>query len=483
MLEQEHLHQLKNICPDHIDGDSDQAYEHFKEWRHKKATGVSDLVLLPNNTSQVSKILKYCNDHNIKIFPQGGNTGLVGGSTPNIKGDNICLNLSRMNKINGISDDKSSVKLESGCIVDKLNEYLAEHNLFYPISFGATGTAQIGATVATNAGGANAVKYGVTRDMVISMKVVLADGEILELGGTLKDTAGLQIQHLFIGSEGTLGIITELELKIFPKPKNRVTIFSGLNEAENNLKCFTSLKENFADQIETFEIINKTAFEYSQKYQNLKILDSNNFDYKFYLLIELVDSFDGDILQKRAEDVFANLLEDRIIDDVIIANSLEQRRQIWNIRENISEASRQYSEGIAIYFDTAVPIYNIIKFMNGSEQIAKEHSNKNAIGIDVLSFGHFGDGNIHVHINNISSADKDKFLTIKNDLESEVLDLAINKLSGTGWAEHGIGEKNISNYRKFTNSIKLDIEESIKKKFDPNNILNPDRVFYLPDKL
>ncbi len=444
-------------------------------------TGISKLVLLPKTTQQVSQILKYCNKNNISIFTQGGNTGLVGGSIADESGKGIVISTKYMNEIlSDISSESISVKLQAGVVIDALNEKISPHNLFCSIKHGGTGSCNIGGSLATNAGGSNALKYGVVKDQILGFTVVLPNGEILKFNSNLKDTTGINIKDIFIGSEGSLGVITEAEIKLHPIPKSTETILLGLNSFEEIDVLYSSLRKEFGPySLEAFEYMNKQSYNLSFEFTEGSKSIPLSLECNHYVLAE-ISSYDknNEDLQSKLLNFFDNNQKIINIDEVMLSMSKTERNLMWLIREHCSSASKNFSGGNGIWFDDCVPFEKV----ESSIQRTQEYLHKNYTEffenevIKLLAFGHRADGNIHIHIVQNQNETNFKIQDHLDELEEHRLKL-ISELGGNPFAEHGVGIK--TKRMKYIQPEQIELMKKIKSLIDPNYIMNPGRVLPL----
>jgi FAD/FMN-containing dehydrogenase len=439
--------------------------------------GKAGLVIFPQTTEQVAEVLKYCNKHKIKVFTQGGNSGLVGGSTPDDSGESVVLKTTKMDKVlTEINDDISSVKTQAGVIIDALNEKLAAVDLFCSIKHGGTGSATTGGNAATNSGGENAIKYGVTRDQVIGLTVVTPTGEILKLGGNAKDTAN-SIMHKFIGSEGALGVITEVELKVYNKPKNLQTALITFDDIKNITPFLAKLKKEFGkDGIESFEFMNNFIFSRSCKITNGADALGLPADKAAYVIFEVSSSAKNEDMLER---VIGFLEQNQHLIDFnnsIPATDGNSRSLFWAIREHCTDASKEFSGANAVRFDTCVPLDKVAASVVTTEQkLRAQLSDGFSSGaVQYGAFGHWGDGNIHIHV----VQDKETIVPLgqivldnEKNIEKTVFNYQVRELGGTGSAEHGFG-RITSKFMYYPAAVLKQILQD-KESLDPNNILNP----------
>lgn len=445
--------------------DKNDMQKYLKEWRGVY-TGVAGAIVKPKSTKEVSNILKFAYRKNISCIPQGGNTGLVGGQIP-FNRDHIVISLERLNKIREINPTDQSVTVEAGLILSDLQKKCDENNLIFPLSLASEGSCSLGGNIASNAGGVAVLYYGNTRELVMGLEVVLSDGSIINnLKTLIKDNTGYSIKDLFVGSEGTLGVITAATLKVFPKPKNIYTALLSVNSPKQSIEILNHIRNNLSIPLTAFELMNNFSIELVNKHMDKTSIPIEKF--KWLILVE----FSSIEVSKNEKDKIENLLNEilhqNLAKDIFISQSLKQAKDMWYIRESISEAQKK--EGGSIKNDISIPIKDISKFINNAEKISKEV----IPGSRSVIFGHIGDGNIHFNISQPIKSDKDKFLKKDKKLRKKINDLTI-ELNGSISAEHGIGLTKKADLKKY---MKKDVElfKLIKKSLDPKNIMNPGKI-------
>jgi len=450
----------KNVITDEKD-----MGKYLKEWRGIY-TGVAGAIVKPKSTKEVSSIIKYSYEKNIPCIPQGGNTGLVGGQIPFSK-NHIVISLERISKIREINNVNHSITVEAGLILSNLQKICEENNLFFPLSLASEGSCSVGGNIATNAGGVAVLHYGNTRELVLGLEIVLPNGSVVNNLKTLvKDNTGYSLKDLFIGSEGTLGVITAATLKVFPKPKRVFTALIAVNSPKESIKILNYIKSNFSIPLTAFELMNNFSIELVKEHMNDILIPIEKF--KWLILIEFSSVEDSKDEKDKIESILNKILNENLAKDIFIAQSLKQTKNMWNIRESISEAQKK--EGGSIKNDISIPIKDISKFISSAIKISKEV----IPGSRCVVFGHIGDGNIHFNISQPVKTDKDKFLKKERALRKEIINLTLD-LKGSISAEHGIGLTRKADLKKY---MKKDVEvfKSIKKSFDPKNIMNPGKV-------
>ena len=430
--------------------------------------GKSSLLLKPQNTEEVSKILKLCNEHNIKVVPQGGRTGLCGGTIPSENGKEIMLSLERMNNIKELNEENFTITVEAGCILNNIQNIADEKNFLFPLSLASEGSCTIGGNISTNAGGINVLRYGMARDLVLGIEVVLANGEIWNnLISLRKDNRGYDLKQLFIGSEGTLGIITSAVLKLFPAPRNIETALFAIPNPDAAIELLGLARSASADLLNAYELVSRVGMEMVIK--NIPgAKEPLKEKYKWYILIEFSSSSKNN-LRQQIEDLFELALNKNIVLDGVIAESTQQRKELWTLRDGLNEA--QKPEGGSIKHDISVPINNVSKFIYSASKCVEEFIPNSR----VVAFGHIGDGNIHFNISQPLKQDKKEFLNKWKDVNKLIFDIVKN-LDGSFSAEHGIGKLKREELQNYNPTIEINLMKSIKSSFDPNNILNPGKV-------
>lgn len=425
----------------------------------KNCRGQSKIVLKPKTTEEVSQILSYCNSKQLAVCPQGGNTGLVGGSVPVF--DEIVLSLSLMNKIISLDELSGALVCEAGSILENLDNYVRERNLIMPIDLGAKGSCHIGGNVSTNAGGLRLLRYGNLHGSVLGVEAVKADGTVVDSLRTLKkDNTGYHIKHLFIGSEGTLGVITKIAIQCPTLPKAVSVGFFGVKNFDNILKLYKNAKSALGEILSAFEMADN--FSITSTVNNLK-LSNPIADYPFYVLVETHGSDEAHDNEKLSRFLTDSMESGLILDGTVTSETVKMRN-IWNIRESIAEAT--LVDGYAFKYDVSLPLKNYYDLV-----LLLREKFKNRAG--VYGYGHVGDGNIHINVT-VPKYSKE----FKAMLEPFIFE-EVAKLRGSISAEHGIGFRK-SQYLHFSkDESAIQLMRTIKDSMDPNGILNPYKV--LPD--
>jgi FAD/FMN-containing dehydrogenase len=461
------IQDLKKICKaSSYKEDKELIKKHSADWRgrfSKNALG----VVFPTSTKEVSKIIKYSNKRNIKVIPQGGNTGLVGGTSPTQNKKEIIINFEKMNKIIEIDKENRCIEAEAGTIIDNIISAIDKEDYLFPLKMSSTGSSQVGGAIATNAGGINVVKHGSIRQNILALEVVLANGESLKLGSkVIKDNTGYNLKDLFCGSEGTLGIVTKATFKIYPKPKDYVHCFISFKDLSDVLTVSNFLLNEFDEKIESLELIPDLSFELCIKHKLLKKSFFQNKS-KYYLLLKLSLFEDKFIFMNNFEEIVSNLSDK--FDEFLIAQNENQSNDFWKFRESLTEA--QKLDGKLIGFDISIPISNMNLFF----QESKKELKKILPNIKFHTFGHLGDSNIHFNLIEPDNFKKN-FYSYEKAFKNAINKILI-KVKGSVSAEHGIGLLKKDDLKETKSAPEIRIMKKIKKLLDPNNILNQKKIF------
>lgn len=456
------------VGDDYIITSSEDMQPHLTEWRDKYQ-GKAACVLQPATTQDVSRILAYAHEMNIAIVPQGGNTGLVGGQIPHETGHEVIVSLSRMNTIRDIDTSGDTMTVEAGVILQNAQDTAENVNRLFPLSLAAEGSCQIGGNLATNAGGVAVLSYGNARNLVLGLEVVLADGQVWDgLRALPKDNSGYNLKDLFIGSEGTLGIITAAVLKLFPKPAEQSTAFLGLSSIEDVAGLFSLASIIAGKKLTAFEILPQIAVDIVLKHVPTA-RDPLDMSYPWYVLLELSSSQSTGEAYDLTESILEEALQNSYVEDGALAASLSQSQDFWRLRETMSEV--QKAEGGSIKHDISVPIARIPEFI----QRANDLIELMIPGARPVPFGHYGDGNIHYNISQPVHMDRDVFLAQWDNVTAAVHKIVLD-LGGSISAEHGIGRMKRDLLSQVKSPTELSLMQSIKKALDPKGILNPGKL-------
>ena len=435
------------------------------EWL-KILSGSCEMVVLPSSSSEVAQVVRICNSAGIPITPQGGNTGMVGGAVPD---DGIVLSTERLNKVRDLDVENATITVESGCLLADVQSAAAEAGFLFPLTLASEGSCRIGGNIATNAGGNNTVRYGNTREQVLGLEVVMPDGRIWNgLRALRKDNTGYDLKHLFIGAEGTLGVITAAVLSLVPMPLDRVTALAATESWDDLLKLFMTMRSRLSSALIAFEVFTELGMKITIEHIH-NVSDPFGKTYPLYALIEAV-TYSGDAaIHVAMEAGLSEALEKGILVDAVLAESGAQAENLWNVREGLPEA--QSIETSVIKHDISVPISKVPNFVMKGSAIMAEY----IPGARLLPFGHMGDGNLHFNLLQPSEMTREAFLGHKLEINRKLHELAIS-MGGSFSAEHGIGLNKVKDLARYRDDVEIDLMVSIKRAFDPINIMNPGKV-------
>jgi FAD/FMN-containing dehydrogenase len=426
-------------------------------------------VALPRTVAQVTELLAFCNGQRIGVVPQGGNTSYCGGATPDESATQIVVSLSRLSRIRRLDPLEYSLVAEAGCVLADLQRAADEAQRLFPLSLGSEGSCQLGGNLSTNAGGIHVLRYGMMRDLVLGLEVALADGRLLSSLGTLrKDNTGYDVKSLFLGAEGTLGIITAASLKLFPKLRAFATAFAAVPDPQAAVTLLARLRDASGDRVSSFELIPRIAVELTTRHIP-GVRDPLNSPHSWYVLCELTSARAADPLEELLERSLAGALEEGLVLDAAVARGERDRAAFWKLRETIPEAQRL--DGGSLKHDISVPLASIPDFIErGSRWIAA-----NVPEGRLVAYGHVGDGNLHFNINQAPHADSAVFLAREEQVKRAIHDL-VKDFDGSFSAEHGIGRLKVGELERYSSPVELDLMRAIKRALDPNGILNPGKV-------
>lgn len=436
----------------------------IQEWRGRYH-GAALAVARPANVYEISEIVKLCAQHRVPIVPQGGNTGLVGGSVP-LEGEaaSVVLSTARLNKILEIDADNFTMTVEAGCVLQHVQNAAKDAQRYFPLSLGAEGSCQIGGNIATNAGGILALRYGMMRDLVLGLEVVLADGTIWSnLRRLRKDNSGYDLKQLFIGSEGTLGIITKAVLKLFPIPQQKETFFIALPDVAQSVSIFNRMRAQIGENILACELMCEGNLEFCDRYGPEIIRPLQN-TAPWYVLMETMNTSRAVI-----EQFLTTLFEENHILDAVIAESEQQRQQLWFIREAIVEAQRR--AGGAIKHDIAVSVSDIPAFLDEALPLVAGL----LPGARALPFGHVGDGNLHFNIAKPEGSADGDFMAQWDEINHAVHAIVL-RYHGSIAAEHGVGSFKRDELAQTKSAEEMDLMHQVKHMLDPDNLFNPRKI-------
>ncbi|MES1989813.1 MAG: FAD-binding oxidoreductase [Pseudomonadota bacterium] len=450
--------------------DSESGMASYLVERRDLYQGRAALVLRPQSTAEVSAILKIAYETGTKIVPQGGNTGLVGGQIPDTSGDEIILSLTRMNRIGALDSLNNTLTVEAGVTLAAAQDAARAGGRLFPLSLASEGTAQIGGNLSTNAGGTAVLRYGNARDLVLGLEVVLANGDVWDgRKGLRKDNTGYDIKRLFMGSEGTLGIITGAVLKLFPLPKSVETAFVAVPDVASAVALLRRADAVSGGLVTGFELLPRIGIEFVLKHQ-AGAVDPLSAPSLWYVLMELSG---GDAGEGHLRGVMETLLEAGVeageITDAVIATSDTQRTKLWTMREGMSEVQRL--EGGSIKHDVSVPVSRVAEFIERAVVAVRAVMT----GVRPVPFGHVGDGNIHFNLSQPAGADKAAFIARWDEM-SAIVHGIVRELGGSVSAEHGVGQMKRDEIAATKSPVEMELMRAVKKALDPKGILNPGKV-------
>jgi FAD/FMN-containing dehydrogenase len=431
--------------------------------------GATPLVLMPRDSREVCRILEICNRREAAVVPHGGNTSYCGAATPDESGTQIVLSMRRLKRIRQLDAADYSMIVESGCTLAEAQAAARSVDRLFPLSLGSEGTAQIGGNLSTNAGGTAVLRYGMMRDLVLGLEVVLADGRIMSgLKSLRKDNTGYDVKSLFIGAEGTLGVITAASLKLFPPPRDTATALVGVDSPQHALDLLGMLRTAAGDQVTTFELMPRLAVELTVKHI-AGVADPRNLGTPWYLLIELTSPNARQNLAGLLTDELHRAAADRVVKDAMIATSIAHALAMWKLRESVPEAQRHH--GASLKHDISVPVSSVPKLIEEGSALVRRLVPEG----EVVGYGHLGDGNLHFNVSQRPGADKAAFLQRGGPLEHAVFDL-VDSLGGSISAEHGIGRLKAAAFADRADPVELAVMRDLKRALDPKGILNPGKI-------
>ena len=437
------------------------------DWRGRYQ-GRALAVVRPGSTDQVAAVVRVCAEDRVAIVPQGGNTGQCGGATPDATGDAVVLSLNRMNHIRAVDPDNATLTAEAGVPLVAVQQAAADAGLQFPLSLAAEGSCTIGGNLSTNAGGTAVLRFGNTRELVLGIEVVLADGRVWNgLRALRKDNTGYDLKQLFIGAEGTLGIVTAAVVKLFPAPRTRVTALAAVADVAAAVRLLSALRQALGDRLTGFELMSAYAISLSRKHQ--PELPDPLPGYPWYALVQADDTATRSPLETQVELALSSALEADIALDATLAQSGEQASALWALRENIAEAQRR--EGPNIKHDISIPVSAIPRFLDEAA-VALTAAFPN---LRFVTFGHLGDGNLHYNLAAPSGQEAAAFMANTASANRIVHDL-VAAHAGSISAEHGIGQQKRGELLRYKSAVELDLMRMVKTALDPEGILNPGKI-------
>jgi len=449
-----------------LTSDSDVA-PYLTDWRDRYH-GRARAVVRPSTTAEVAAVMRCCAEHGVAVVPQGGNTGLCGGATPDEAGGEVVVSLSRLNRVRAIDADNATLTVEAGMPLERVQQAAAAAGLLFPLSLAAEGSCAIGGNLATNAGGTAVLRYGNARELVLGLEVVLADGRIWNgLRGLRKDNAGYDVKQLFLGSEGTLGIITAAVLKLFPRSRTSATAWIALADVEAAIALLSRLRQALGDRLTGYELLGRACVDLARA--RFPALPDPLPDHAWYVLAQADDPATDSPLARQLEAALTAAIEQGVAQDVAIAQSTQQAQALWELRERVPEAQRL--EGLNIKHDISLPVSKVPEFLDQ----ARSQLDLALHGVRYIVFGHLGDGNLHYNLSAPVGADAQDFLEQAGRAQRIVYDL-VAQLGGSFSAEHGIGRLKRDELTRYRPAVEVELMRRIKRALDPDHLLNPGKV-------
>ena len=441
------------------------------DWRGRYR-GQALAVVRPASTQEVAAVVKVCAATKTPVVPSGGNTSLCGGATPDETGRAVVICLARLNKVRSIDTDNDTMTVEAGCILQSVQEAARAADRLFPLSLAAEGSCTIGGNLATNAGGTQVLRYGNTRDLALGLEVVTAEGEVWDgLRGLRKDNTGYDLRDLFIGSEGTLGIITAATLKLYPLPVAQRTAMLALNTMEDAITVLSRARAGFGASLTGFEVMMGPVLQAVVRLfpQQRLPFEGESAQSPWFALLELSDSESAEHAQGRFEAVLGAAIEDGLVTDAAIAENIAQSKAMWHLRESIPLAEAEL--GKSIKHDVSIPISSIGKFV----QVTNAALQQRFPGIQHIVFGHLGDGNLHYNVARAPNQTEQELLASQYDVYQLVHD-SVHAHAGSISAEHGVGQLKRDELTRYKSALELKLMKQIKTALDPHGLMNPGKV-------
>jgi FAD/FMN-containing dehydrogenase len=440
---------------------------HLLDWRGRYR-GAARALVLPGSTAEVAAVVSICRELGVPIVPQGGNTSLCGAATPSPDGDAIVLSLARMQRVRACDVANAALTIESGAPLAAAQAAAEQQGMMFPLSLASEGSCTIGGVLSTNAGGTAVLRYGNAREFVLGLEAVLPDGRLFEgLRSLRKDNTGYDLKQLFIGAEGTLGVITAAVLKLYPAPRSRATAFAAVPDVDAAVRLLGMLRDALADRLVGFELMSAFAAALSRRHH--PHLPDPLPGYPWYVLVQADDAASDEAMPERVEAALARAVETGTVLDATVARSAAQGAALWALRENISEGQRR--EGPNIKHDIALPVSAIPRFLRDAEAALS----RALPGLRFVVFGHLGDGNLHYNLSAPEGTAAQAFMGNEDVANRIVYDL-VAAAGGSISAEHGIGQLKRGELRRYKPAVELELMARVKAAFDPEGLMNPGKV-------
>ncbi|MYN14608.1 FAD-binding protein [Pusillimonas sp. TS35] len=447
------------------------AQSYVTDWRGRYQ-GEALAVARPGSTEEVAQLVRWCVAHKVPMVPQGGNTSLCGAATPDGSGAAVVISLTRLDKVRGIDTDNDTMVVEAGCILQSVQQAARDAGRLFPLSLAAEGSCTIGGNLSTNAGGTQVLRYGNARELVLGLEVVTAEGDIWHgLRGLRKDNTGYDLRDLYMGSEGTLGIITAATLKLYPLPVASCTALVALQSVEDGVSVLSAARKGFGPALTGFELIAGNCLQgVVQCYPQQRLpFEGESAAMPWYALLELSDSESAAHARERFEAVLGEVIESGLVADAVIAENIAQSKALWHLRESIPLAEKAF--GKSIKHDVSVPVSRIAQFVTETNAALQA----SFPGVEHVIFGHLGDGNLHYNVAKGTGYDEEALLALQNQVYTLVHD-SVHRFGGSISAEHGVGQLKRDLLPRYKDPVELALMRRIKDALDPHGLMNPGKV-------
>ena len=465
------LSELQSLLgPSHVLTGAD-ADGYVQDWR-RRYRGAALAAVRPGSTDEVAGVVRLCLRHGVPVVPQGGNTGLCGGATPDASGSAVVLSTARLNRVRALDTDNDTITVEAGCVLQAVQEAAAVAGRLFPLSLAAEGSCTIGGNLATNAGGTQVLRYGNTRDLALGLEVVTADGEVWNgLRGLRKDNTGYDLRDLYIGSEGTLGIITASTLKLYPRPVASCTALLTLSGIDDAVELLSRARAGFGASLTGFELMSGACLQAVVRLfpQQRLPFEGDSAAAPWFALLELSDSESEQHARERFEAVLGAAIEDGLVSDAAIAANVAQSKALWHLRESIPLAEAEL--GKSVKHDVSIPISAIAGFVDKTNALLQARFP----GVRHVIFGHLGDGNLHYNVANAAGQTEAELLALQGEIYGVVHD-SVHAHAGSISAEHGVGQLKRDELPRYKSAIELGLMRRIKRALDPQGLMNPGKV-------